>query len=457
MSFNISRPALNIAFRLLCLCLTILGLIWVLYSSEKYAIALILMSAVAMQFWSLLNKLTISEREMIYFLDAVRFSDFSQKLGRKGFGGNKAELADAYDTVMQKFKHDRTKNEKHARYFHAQIDHIPVALLSIKENQEAAFLNNAAKRLFGLSHIHKVSDLKSFGPSLIYELQHLRTGKKRLIRIIHDNEEIKLSLATTKIVMDGVSSYLISLHNIQSELDTTQIEAWQDLVHVLTHELMNSLTPVASLSNSMNLLMQDISQKVAEEKHSTEFADMLNDLRDGIGAISRRSGRLDSFVVNYRKMTKVPPPEYQRMPIAAIFDNMTQLFAEQCKEKNIALMADVLPKSLAINADPELIDQAVINLIKNAVEVVSDQGEGKITLKGYLDRGGNIIIEIRDNGSGIDDDMLQKIFVPFYTTKQEGSGIGLSLARQIMLAHHGSINCHNNDDGGISFRLIFKN
>lgn len=456
MSYNYSRQALNIAARLLCLCLTVVGLAWIVYSSEKYAVALILLAAVVMQFWSMLNKLTFSEREVITFLDSVRFSDFSLKLGRKGFGGKKAELAHIYDKVMRKLKNDRVKNEKQTRYFHALIDHIPVALLSIKENQEATLLNNAAKKLFGLSHIHRVSDLKSFGPGLINELQHLRAGKKRLIRINHNNEEIKLSLATTKIVIDGVSSYLVSLHNIQSELDTTQIEAWQDLVHVLTHELMNSLTPVASLSSSMNILMQDITHKAEEEKLSPEFSDMLNDLRDGIGAISRRSGRLDSFVVNYRKMAKVPPPEYQHLKVTTIFENMEQLFGDRCKDENITLMTDVTPQSLALNADPELIDQAIINLIKNAVEVTSNQADAKINLKAYLDRGGNIVIEISDNGPGIDNDMLQRVFVPFFTTKSEGSGIGLSLTRQIMLAHHGSISCHRNEASGASFHLIFK-
>ncbi len=457
MNYNFRRQTLNIAVRLVVICLTALGLFWIIYSSEKYAIALILLSAVVMQFWSLLKKLTYTEQEVISFLDAMRFSDFSQKLGRKGFGGSKAELAQAYDKIIGKFKNDRTKNEKQTRYFHAMIDHIPVALLSIRDGDEASLLNNAAKRLFGISHIRKIADLSSFGPGLAYELQHARAGKKRLIRIYRNNEKIKLSLATTKIVIDGTSSYLVSLHNIQSELDTTQIEAWQDLVHVLTHELMNSLTPVASLSKSMNLLMHDITQKITEEKLSTEFTDMLNDLLDGIGAISRRSGHLDSFVANYRKMTKVPPPEYQKLNVVAIIENMKHLFGEQCKDEKIKLKTDVTPKSLVLNADPELIDQAIINLIKNAVEVTLDQKDATISLNAYLDRGGNIVIEISDNGPGIDDDMLPKIFVPFFTTKKEGSGIGLSLTRQIMLAHHGSINCQNNIDGGTSFSLIFKN
>ena len=451
------RQVMSIAIRLIFLCITALGVVWVLYSSNKYSVALILFGAVILQFWSLLNKLTISEREVINFLEAVRFSDFSQKLGRKGLGGTRSELAQAYDNVMGKFKKDRTNNELQSRYFYALIDHIPVALLSIKENQEASLLNNAAKRLFGLSHIHRISELKSFGTALIYELEHLRAGKKRLIRINHGNQKFKISLAATKIVIDGTSSYLVSLHNIQSELDTTQIEAWQDLVHVLTHELMNSLTPVASLSNSMNILMQDISDKIEQENISPELAEMLNDLQDGLGAISRRSGRLNSFVENYRKMTKVPPPKYQRLKVADIFVALEHLFLEPCSAKQITLTTDISPHSLALNADPELIDQAMINLIKNAIEAIKDQEGAIITLKSYLNRNGNTVIEIGDNGPGIDEEMLQRIFVPFYTTKQEGSGIGLSLTRQIMLAHQGSINCNNNTEGGISFCLIFKN
>lgn len=456
MDYSFHRQTLNVAARLLCLCLTVLGLAWVLYTSDKYAIALLLFVAVIIQFWSMISKLTIADREVIHFLDAVRFSDFSQKLGRKGIGGNQEDLALSFDKVMGKFKTDRTRKEKTTRYYRALVDHIPVALLSVREDGEASLLNNAAKKLFDLSHIKFISDLKPFGPALIKELQNLRAGKKRLIRIIQDDEEIKLSLATTKVIIDGAASYLVSLQNIQNELDTTQVEAWQDLVHVLTHELMNSLTPVASLSNSMNALITDITHKGEEEKISPDFADMLKDLRDGIGAISRRSSRLDSFVVNYRKMTKVPPPQYQNMEVATIFENMEHLFGEPCKAENITLMTDVSPPSLVMSADPELIDQAMINLIKNALEVIRGQEKARIDLKGYLDRSGSVIIEINDNGPGIDKDMQQRIFVPFFTTKQEGSGIGLSLARQVMLAHHGSISCHRNEEGGASFRLIFK-
>ncbi|PCI33988.1 MAG: hypothetical protein COB54_03030 [Alphaproteobacteria bacterium] len=456
MSYNFSRMALNVAVRLILLCVTLFVLVWVLYSSEKHAVAVILLTGAVVQFWSLLTKLTQSEREMISFLEAIQFSDFSQKLGRKGFGSSKVGLAEAYDKVMGKFKDDRSKHEKQGRYFHALIDHIPVALLSITENQNASLLNNAAKKLFGLSHIHRISDLTAFGPSLLYELNHVRAGRKRLIRLRHNNEELKFSLASTKIIIDGVSSHVVSLHNIQSELDTTQVEAWQDLVHVLTHELMNSLTPVASLSSSMNMLMEDISAKAAQENISDEFTDMLGDLQDGIGAISRRSGHLDSFVSNYRKMTKVPPPDYQHLKVATIFETMIQLFEERCTAENITLRSHVSPPSLMLNADPQLIDQAIINLVKNAVEAVRDTPEACITLKAYIDHGSNSVIEISNNGTGLEEDMLQRIFVPFFTTKKEGSGIGLSLTRQIMLAHHGSINCHNAPEGGLYFRLIFR-
>jgi len=456
MTYNIPRQTLNFTFRLILLCLNIFLLAWVLYNSEKYALSLILFFAILVQFKSLLDKLTATDREIINFLDSIRFSDFSQKLGRKSLSKNHSELARAFDHIMEKFKEDRAREEKENRYFHALIDHIPVALLTIQENQEAQLLNKSAQNLFGLSHINHISDLKAYGPDLTKELEHLTTNKKRLIHFNQDSEDIKLSLATTKIITDGNVRYLVSLQNIQSELDSTQSKAWQDLVHVLTHELMNSLTPVASLSNSMNILMADIEEKQDDETVSPEFSDMLHDLRDGISAISRRSRRLDSFVENYRKMTKLPPPETQRLAAQNIFDNMDMLFRQECKTHDITLTTDVTPSSLSLNADPELIDQALINLIKNAIEIGIDQKDFKISLKAYLDRKGHSVLEISDNGPGIEPKILQRIFVPFFTTKQQGSGIGLSLTRQVMLAHKGSIRCHNNSNGGASFRLVFK-
>lgn len=457
MTYNFPRQTLNITFRLAGLCLTAMGLFWAAYEAEKYAVFVLLAGFFALQYWALLKKLTGTDREIMLFLDAVRFADFSQKLGRSGQGASPSALAKSFDEVMEKFKNNRARHEKEARYHRALIDHVPVALLTITGQGDAQLLNNAAKKLFNISSIRRISDLAPYGDALTYELRHLRPGKKRLIRLSQRGEDIKLSLAATKVVIGGNASYLVSLQNIQSELDTTQIEAWQDLVHVLTHELMNSLTPVASLSNSMNVLVQDIRQQAAQESLSNEFKDMLQDLSDGIDAISRRSLRLDTFVANYRKMTKVPPPEYQTVQISAQFDTMKTLFEETCQAGNITFSSEVIPRSLSLQADPQLLDQAMINLIKNATEILAETKNPHLTLKAFLDPGGKTLIEVSDNGPGIDEDVLQKIFVPFYTTKQLGSGIGLSLSRQIMLAHQGSISCHNRDPkiGGCSFRLSF--
>tara|TARA_R110002073_G_scaffold176118_15_gene333821 strand:- start:9665 stop:11053 length:1389 start_codon:yes stop_codon:yes gene_type:complete len=444
---------LNVALRIGGLCLCLLALVWVARHSQNYAIMLLLGGAVVIQFLSLMNKLTRTDREIIRFLDAVKYADFSQKFSTSRQGGSQADLGQAFDDVVGIFRKTRVHHEEQTRYLRALVDHIPVALLSVTPSGEAKLVNNAAKRLFGLSHIRRISDLDKFGPALVRELTAPRAGKKRLLRITVDDMDVKLFCSITTIVVGGQTSSILSLQNIQSELDTTQIEAWQDLVHVLTHELMNSLTPVASLSHTLDSLMTDVSEKARQEEVSDGFRDLLQDASDGIGAIARRSNRLNNFVSTYRKMTKVPPPKEQHLQISSLFDNIEKLFSAPLQDGGITLEKTVIPDSLAVLADPELLDQALINLVKNAVEVLSGREDAILRLTARLDRNGAPQISVSDNGPGIDPEIAHRIFVPFFTTKHTGSGVGLSLVRQIMLAHKGSVSCHPNPDSGVSFRL----
>ncbi|MFC7048713.1 sensor histidine kinase [Emcibacter nanhaiensis] len=453
MGFSNSLSALNILLRLLAILVTCLLAFYALRDGGYYVLALLLAAFAVAQLVALMRKLSATDRELTRFLDAVKYSDFSQKFSKKGQNRSQRELANAFDEVIDKFKATRSQKEQQTRYLNALVDHIPVALLSVGKDGQATLVNNAAKRLFGLGHISHITQLKAFGPGLAKELSSLRAGKKRIIRIIVDDVEVKLFLSTTEIVTGGKTQFLVSLQNIQSELDTTQLEAWQDLVHVLTHELMNSLTPVASLAGTMNSVMEELCRKAESEELSEDFRELLEDACDGIAAISRRSDRLSGFVSSYRKMTKLPPPQPEKLPLRTVLENIRTLFASTAENEGLGVEVEVSPDSLTVYADPQLLDQALINLVKNAAEATRGQQARLVRLKGGLDKSGSIIIEVADNGPGINPQSAQQIFVPFYTTRPEGTGIGLSLARQVMVAHRGSINFFANETGGTTFRL----
>jgi signal transduction histidine kinase len=246
---------------------------------------------------------------------------------------------------------------------------------------------------------------------------------------------------------------LVSIQNIQSELEEKEMEAWQNLIRVLTHEIMNSVTPIASLTATVNDLLTPPSgnQKPGEETS----AEAMDDIRGALQTIQKRSEGLLHFVDAYRKLTRIPKPQFQIFSITELFARVGQLMRVQMSGKPIHFHTKVEPESLELTADPELIEQVLINLLLNAIQAVEDQKDARIELAARMDQRGRTIIPVADNGPGIIAEALEKIFIPFFTTKQDGSGIGLSLCRQIMRLHSGTISVHSQPNVETIFTLRF--
>jgi len=245
---------------------------------------------------------------------------------------------------------------------------------------------------------------------------------------------------------------LISLQDIQSELDVTQAQAWQDLVRVLTHEIMNSITPVTSLAATATHLVEDAREKYQRDDPITSD---LEDLHSAVSTVARRSDSLVQFVDSYRQLTRLAPAEKKRIAVSELFDAVSQLSAAEWPDGEVGFSVTVEPPGLDVYADRDLIEPVLLNLLRNAVQATANLSQPNIHIAGRLNRRGNVILEISDNGPGVPDDMASKIFVPFFTTKEEGSGVGLALARQIMIAHSGFVTLGKSDTGGARLSLIF--
>jgi nitrogen fixation/metabolism regulation signal transduction histidine kinase len=393
-----------------------------------------------------------TNRRLSRFLQAIRHADFSQSFTGLGLGSSFRELNESFAEVIKDFQQIREEKEEHYRYLQTVVEHVGIGLIAFNKNGEVELINRAAKRLLRVPRLRNISSLKSLSRDLVKTLSKLKAGGRSLVKVHDGNDFLQLAIYSTEFRLRNQMITLVSLQNIQSELEEKEMEAWQKLIRVLTHEIMNSVTPISSLASTVNELLLDIDPN---SNHLKESEEQLQDVRDAVHTIQRRSEGLLRFVESYRSLTRLPNPKFKTFKINGLFERVRKLLENQIKEENIKFDIFIKPESLELIADSELIEQVLINLLKNGVEAVSAKEDGSIELKGFMDEYGRVFIQVIDNGIGINKEAREKIFIPFFTTKKSGSGIGLSLSRQIMRLHKGNISVSSEPNQGSCFTLRF--
>ncbi len=393
-----------------------------------------------------------TNREVARFLDAARYADYSQRFDFEKDGSGFESLGHTFTEIMERMRARGAGQETDIRRLRALIEHIPVPLLTLHADNAVTLQNNAARRLFGAEHVTNLRDLRRFGVNFAEAVAEAVPGDRQLVTFAVEGIEYHLTLATTEIVVAGKSERLVSLQDIQSELDATQAAAWEDLVRVLTHEIMNSITPVTSLATTAVDVVDDAIEKAANHE---PVLDDLHDLRDAVSTVARRSDSLTQFVESYRQISRLAPPEKQRVHLAALFETVSRLAAAEYPHNSVEFSCAVTPTELDVYADRDLLEPVLLNLLRNAWQATKLVDKPVVRLSGRLNRRSNVVIEVYDNGPGVSDEMAKKIFVPFFTTKEKGSGVGLALARQVMIAHGGFIRVNRNEVGGATFSLTF--
>ena len=392
-----------------------------------------------------------TNREVTRFLDAARHADYSQRFDFENVGAGFEELANTFSEILEKISAVRSNQEMELRRLRALIDHTPIPLLTINGDDTITLQNNSARRMFGSAQVTRLKDLRQFGVSFYTAVNEAVPGNRELVSFSVDGVEYKLTLATTENIVAGEAIRLVSLQDIQSELDMTQADAWQDLVRVLTHEIMNSITPVRSLATTAAEVVEDIAAKTESD---SPIRDDIDDLRDALNTLQKRSNNLMEFVNSYRQLTRLAPPEKKRMPIRQLFESVATIAAAEWPDSKQILTYDVDPEGLDVYADQVLLEPVLLNLLRNAWQATLNTDNPKIDMRGRFNSRGNVVIDVSDNGPGVPDDLTRKIFVPFFTTKEQGSGVGLALARQVMTAHGGYIRLAQ-DGAGAKFSLTF--
>ncbi len=441
-----------LAARLTLVGISMALLIWLILTPGFIAatiIVAVIFAATAAELWRHVYR---TNKEVTRFLDAARYADFSQRFEFGDIGAGFGPLGNAFSDILERLRSKRTDQEVELKHLRALVEHIPVPLLTVHNDDTITLQNNAARRLFGAAHVTRLHDLKQFGASFGDSVADAVPGRRELVAFAVEDVEYQLTLATTEIVTAGERDRLISLQDIQSELDVTQAQAWQDLVRVLTHEIMNSITPVTSLAATATELIEDVRQKYDRDE---TIASDLDDLHSAVGTVARRSDSLVQFVDSYRQLTRLAPAEKKRIAVSELFDAVSRLSAAEWPDNEVVFSVTVDPPGLDVYADRDLIEPVLLNLLRNAVQATAELSQPNIRIAGRLNRRGNVVLEVSDNGPGVPDDMASKIFVPFFTTKEEGSGVGLALARQIMIAHSGFVTLGKSETGGARFSLIF--
>ena len=445
------RFYVNCAVRVLLLSGSICLLAFFLFKTEFIAASTFLGLISAYQIYSLIRYVTKTNRDLNRFLLSIRHSDFSQSYTNQLKGSGFDELNAAFSEVTKEFQQAKIEKEEHFRFLQTIIDHVGIALIAFNPDGEVELINNAAKKLLKIPRLGNIKDIESISSGLADKLGSISPGDKDLVKFKQGDNLLQLSIYATGFILRQQQLNLVAMQNIQSELEEKEMISWQNLIRVLTHEIMNSITPIASLaSTAAGLLKDDKECKVPEGLN-----EVITDVGHAVKTIEKRSKGLITFIDNYRKLTRIPKPDFKIVQVNDLFERVESLMKDQFEHRSIKFNKEVDPESLTITADPALIEQVLINLCKNSVEAVSGVSCPKIKLKAGTDGLGNPVVKVIDNGKGISEDVAERIFIPFFTTKPEGSGIGLSLSRQIIRLHKGTIGVVSTPNERTVFKLRF--
>ncbi|MGD8257947.1 MAG: ATP-binding protein [Desulfobacterales bacterium] len=445
------RFYINCIIRVLLLNATICLLTYLFFRTDFIAAAIFISLIGVYQIVELIRYVTKSNRDLTRFLESIKYSDFSQSFTNNLKGSGFDELNAAFSDVTREFQRAKLEKEEHFRFLQTIVDHVGIGLIAFNPAGEVELINNAAKKLLKIPRLGNIKDLESISLRLSDKLANLSPGDKDLIKLQQDDDLLQLSIYATGFVLHQQQLMLVAMQNIQNELEEEEMKSWQNLIRVLTHEIMNSITPIASLSSTAYGLLKDGREcEIPESMNET-----IDDVRHAVNTIEKRSKGLLTFIENYRELTRIPKPNFKIVQIKNLFERVEHLMKDQLEAYSIKFQMQIDPVSLGITADPALIEQVLINLCKNSVEAVNGVSRPKIKLKAGTDGRGNPVIKVSDNGKGIKEEVVEKIFIPFFTTKPQGSGIGLSLSRQITRLHKATIGVTSTPNEKTVFKLRF--
>ena len=382
---------------------------------------------------NLIRYVNQTNRDLASFIEGVQYNDFITTTSARHKGESFGELYQSFNMVNRKFQEIRAEKEANHQFLQSIVEHIDIGLLCFNGQEEVILMNKALQGLIHKSYLINLGGLQQVDEGLWSTVKQLKPGERELVKLTVDNKLKQLSIQCIELVLKGEHYQLVSFQNIQTELEQQELVAWQKLIRILTHEIMNSVAPIASLSST-------ISDVIAHRTVMDEGS--MKHIKNSVDVIKKRSEGLLGFTETYRTLTRIPPPNFELVEARHLVEELCTLFQPELERKGIKLESSLPVQAVSFQADPALLEQVLINLVKNAADAVTGRVNPRIKIN-VQKVGAKAQIIIADNGPGIPEEVMEQAFVPFFTTKKEGSGIGLSLSRQIMRMHKGSIELHS--------------
>lgn len=382
-------------------------------------------------------------RDLKNFLTSLLQSDFTTHFHSAGNGKSIDELYSMLNKIAAAFRNISVQKEVQYRYLEMLFEHVRVGILSMDATGKVQHANQALKTMLQKNILPDLHAFESIDASLANTIREIRTGETRLVKLRVQQEVLQLSIHASEFKLEDMYYKLISMQNIRQELDIHEMDAWQKLIHVMSHEIMNSVSPIISLSSTLHGLV------IQSKSAGVPMPSLYDSLNQGLDAIHIRSEGLYNFTKTYRKLASIPKINLTETNVHEIVQRVQILMAAHMQEQRIALtIADI---DQPVIADPALMEHVLINLLLNAIDAVAGKADPSIYIYTTPSAKGQVNIHVRDNGEGMDESTLEKIFIPFYTTKKNGSGIGLAISKQILQLHHADIRVNSTPSIGTEF------
>jgi two-component system, NtrC family, nitrogen regulation sensor histidine kinase NtrY len=445
---------INILLRLLLLLITIGASVFLLLKS-LLAYAVLVFVVIIYQVWELLRFITKSNFELDQFIESIHYRDFSRHFDVKNAPEPVKDLRKGFNEINSTFK--LISREKEMQYIYLQkiLELVETGIISYEvESGELIWMNDSFKKIMGIPYLKTIHSLEKRDAQLYQDILSLKPKENKITSIVTDKNTIKILLSATAFQTDDKIYKLIAFQNVNEVVDETESQAWRKLLSVMTHEIMNSIAPISSLADTLNYRLSALNSQQTDNSKISPY--LLDDLQVGIETIQKRSEGLLKFAETYRNLNKITTLNLKKVYARDLFENLYQLMHPTLEAKNIELEIILKNPDLQLDVDTNLIEQALINLLVNAIEAVKEvEHAKKIQLSAYISPNNKTILKVADNGSGMSEEVLDKIFIPFFSTRKSGSGIGLSLCKQIMMLHKGHIQVQSTEGEGTAFSLQF--
>jgi two-component system nitrogen regulation sensor histidine kinase NtrY len=451
MSFSNFRA--NVLVRVLILIALSLVLAWSLLNTNWLATPALCFALIVISGAELVHYLERTAREFTNFLSFVAHNDYSTPLSLPYKGRIFTELQSAYHFLSDELRRLNLQKAANLQYLEAVVEHVSIALCCLDEHGYVKMMNKPARQLFGLPYLNSWHTFARVDPRLPKVLQTLDDGERTLLAVAREDDNLQLLLYATTFELLGQRYKLVSFQNIRDELDRQETDSWQKLIRVLTHEIMNSVTPIISLSGLVRETMIDETSTPATIREL--LPQQQDDMLRSVTAIHTRSRGLLDFVRAYRSFARLPEPIFEDVELRPLLERVRTLMSSDLDTHGIALEVQCIGEGLSIRADAGQTEQVLINLIRNAIEALAGHSGPRLMLRATRNSQNEILLQVIDNGSGILPEHLDSVFVPFFTTKRNGTGVGLSVSRQIVQMNRGVISVRSTPGDGCVFTMKF--